>query len=56
MGWAVQLGADFKLNENLYFNVDYKYLDAETKARINGVKYNLDLNPHLVGVGVGYRF
>lgn len=56
MGWAAQLGADFKLTDALYFNVDYKYLNAETKVRIAGTKYNLDLNPHLVGVGVGYRF
>lgn len=56
IGWAAQAGTDFKVTENLYFNIDYKYLNADTKATIGGVKYNLDLNPHLFGIGVGYRF
>lgn len=56
IGWAAQAGADFKIKENLYFNIDYKYLNAETKMKIGGAKYDLDLNPHLFGFGVGYRF
>lgn len=56
IGWAAQAGTDIKIAENLYFNIDYKYLNADTKATIGPTKYNLDLNPHLVGIGVGYRF
>lgn len=56
VGYALQAGIDFKMTNNLYFNVDYKYLNADTKATIAGVKYKLDLNPNLIGVGVGYRF
>ena len=56
VGWAVQAGTDVKITDSLYFNIDYKYLNADTKATIGGTKYNLDLNPHLVGIGVGYRF
>lgn len=56
IGWAAQAGTDIKIAENLYFNIDYKYLNADTKATIGGVKYKLDLNPHLFGIGVGYRF
>lgn len=56
VGWAAQAGTDFKVTDNLYFNIDYKYLNADTKASIDGTKYNLDLNPHLFGIGVGYRF
>jgi len=33
VGWAAQAGADIKVAENLYFNLDYKYLNADTKAR-----------------------
>ncbi|KAA0893598.1 hypothetical protein [Oryzomonas rubra] len=36
--------------------MDYKYLNADTKMTIAGNKYDLDLNPHLFGIGVGYRF
>jgi len=56
VGWAAQAGTDIKVTDNIYFNLDYKYLNADTKARIAGVKYKLDLNPHLFGIGVGYRF
>jgi outer membrane protein len=56
VGWAAQAGTDIKINENLYFNIDYKYLNADTQAKIGGTKYDLDLNPHLFGIGVGYRF
>lgn len=56
VGWAAQAGADIKVAENLYFNLDYKYLNADTKAKVGGSKHNLDLNPHIIGVGIGYRF
>jgi outer membrane protein len=56
VGWAAQIGADIKIKDNLYFNIDYKYINADTKVTIAGVKYDLDLNPHLFGIGVGYRF
>jgi outer membrane protein len=56
VGWAVQAGTDIRFADNLYFNIDYKYLNADTKATIAGTKYDLDLNPHLFGIGVGYRF
>lgn len=56
IGWAVQAGTDIRIDKNLYFNIDYKFLNADTKATINGTKYKLDLNPSLFGVGVGYRF
>ena len=56
VGYAAQAGVDIKLKDNFYFNLDYKYLNVDTEVRINGVKYKADLNPHLFGVGVGYRF
>jgi len=56
VGWAAQGGVDLKIKDNLYFNIDYKYLNADTQAKIAGTKYDLDINPHLFGIGVGYRF
>lgn len=57
-GWAAQAGVDVKIKESLYFNLDYKYINADTKITLaaGGTKYKLDLNPHLFGIGVGYRF
>lgn len=58
IGWAAQAGVDVKIKDNLYFNLDYKYVNADTKIRLaaGGPKYKLDLNPNLFGIGVGYRF
>src|SRR5512136_678733 len=56
VGWAAQTGVDIAIKDNLYFNLDYKFLNADTKFRLDGNKYRVDLNPHVFGVGVGYRF
>lgn len=56
LGWAAQVGADLALGGSWYANLDLKYLNLETEMKIGGVKYDLDLNPIIVGVGVGYRF
>jgi len=59
VGWAAQGGIDFKIAENMYFNLDYKYINVDTKIAIEalgGSKMKLDINPNLFGVGVGYRF
>ncbi|MDR3580005.1 MAG: OmpW family outer membrane protein [Oryzomonas sp.] len=56
VGWAAQAGADIKIKDNIYFNIDYKYINADTKVKIAGTKYDLDLNPNLFGIGIGYRF
>ncbi|GFO60145.1 membrane protein [Geomonas silvestris] len=56
IGWVAQAGADIKIKENVYFNIDYKYVNVDTKIRVAGTKYKLDLNPNLVSFGLGYRF
>ncbi len=56
VGWAAQAGVDILIKDNLYFNLDYKFLNADTKFQLDGSKYRVDLNPHVFGVGVGYRF
>lgn len=56
IGWVAQAGADIKIKDNVYFNIDYKYVNVDTKIRVAGEKYKLDLNPNLVSFGLGYRF
>lgn len=57
-GLAAQLGADWKVTDKTFFNVDLKYIDistdVETKA---GDKIGTaDINPLVFGVGIGWRF
>ena len=41
-----------------YANIDVKQIFVSTKAKLNGgaIVAHTDLNPTVVGVGVGYRF
>ncbi|MBI2308928.1 MAG: OmpW family protein [Rhodocyclales bacterium] len=57
-GPAVQVGFDYKLTKNLFFNLDVKKahvrsdLEAEGLGKVSRVK----VDPLLVGVGLGWRF
>lgn len=57
-GAALQIGADYHLTGRWYANFDVKQLFLNTTAKINGgaIRANVDLNPTLVGAGIGYRF
>jgi outer membrane protein len=58
-GFALQAGVDFDLNEKVFLNLNVKYIDLDTEAKlttgdlVNRVKVSLD--PIVVGVGVGIR-
>lgn len=54
-GWMAQTGIDLRLNENSWFNIDYRYLDVDTTARVGGVPYRFDISPHLFSFGWKYR-
>lgn len=59
--FAAGVGADVLLQGNWLLNFDVKYVDMDTEAELQtatGVldTIDVDINPWLVGVGVGYRF
>lgn len=60
MGYALQVGLDYKITEEVYLNLDVKklYLDttATVKAGAATVEAEVDIDPLIVGVGIGYRF
>ncbi|EQC50511.1 OmpW family protein [Bacteriovorax sp. DB6_IX] len=61
LGYALQVGADYKIGDNIYFNVDVKKLflstDVEVETFSNGtVTAEVDINPYIIGLGVGFRF
>jgi len=58
LGYVVQAGFDYALTERMYLNVDVKQMFLSTKARVNSgaVTAKTNLNPLVIGAGVGWRF
>lgn len=58
VGYALQAGVDYALTDKVYLNVDVKQIFLSTEAKVLGgaVRAKTDLNPLVVGVGVGYKF
>lgn len=57
-GPALQAGFDVPLGGNWYANADVKKLWIHTTAKFAGgaVRSNVDIDPVLAGVGIGYKF
>jgi outer membrane protein len=59
-GFAAQAGVDIHLKGNWFLNVDVKkiWLDTDLSVDLGGYTYttDVDVDPLIVGVGVGYRF
>jgi outer membrane protein len=58
-GGALQIGADFPINKTFFLNVDVKkiWIDTDVKLTATGATVaNFDINPVIVGVGVGMKF
>lgn len=64
VGLAGQLGMDYMLTDNLLVNAAVWYVDIDTKATIDGpsalgvgkTKVDVDVDPWVYMVGVGYKF
>ena len=64
-GLAAQFGLDYDINGNWYFNIDVKYIDIDTHAKlgVNGganagtvLNVDLDVDPIVIGAGIGFSF
>ncbi len=59
-GAAVQAGFDYHLQGNWFLNVDFKKLwldtDVSVKSGANTITTHANIDPIIVGAGVGYRF
>ena len=58
IGVAFQAGFDYNISGNWFLNFDVKQLLLNTTAHLNGnaIQADVDLNPTIVGVGIGYKF
>ncbi len=60
-GWAVQAGVDIDISERLFLNLDVKYIDMDTNARLRTTaagtqSVRVSLDPFVFGIGIGTRF
>ena len=57
IGAAAQIGADFPIQKNWYANVDVKKVFIHSDVKVgDDVVSKVNLDPFLIGVGVGIRF
>jgi outer membrane protein len=57
-GVALQAGVDVPVDDRWSWNLDVKklYVDADAKWNGGAITGDIDLDPWIIGVGVGYRF
>jgi len=60
LGAALQIGTDYQIANRWYLNVDAKKLfvgtDVHLGTVVGPIKARVDIDPWLLGFGVGYRF
>lgn len=57
-GFSFQAGLDYSINDKLFLNLDFKQLLLSTDVTVNNspVDVEVDINPLIIGVGVGMKF
>ena len=56
-GLAGQIGFDVLFNDDWFFNLDVRYIDIDTKARVAGDSIGkVEIDPWVFGGHIGYRF
>lgn len=56
-GAAAHAGLDFAIDERWLVSVDLRWMDIDTKVRVNGVTAGtVNIDPLAYGVALGYRF
>jgi outer membrane protein len=60
-GYALQAGVDVNITGNWYANLDVKKIFLKTTAHVSAAKAipttaKVDIDPWIVGIGIGYKF
>ncbi len=56
-GLAGQAGFDVLFNDDWFFNLDIRYIDIDTKARLDGQSIGtVEVDPWIFGGHIGFRF
>jgi len=60
LGVSYQAGVDIDLSDRWFLNADFKFIQIDTTATLNSAgtinTIDIDLDPIVAGIGVGYRF
>ena len=57
IGIATQIGFDYDINEKWLVNLDLRWIDIETDAKLDGAKLGtVEIDPYVVSLNVGYKF
>lgn len=57
LGFGVQAGVDFMLDQNWLINLDLRYIALDTDASVGGgPKFNVTVDPWVYTLAVGYKF
>ena len=52
----VQVGVDIVINKEWYFNADLRKISIDTTATTNIGNIEVDIDPTVLSLGVGFRF
>jgi outer membrane protein len=56
-GIAGQIGFDIPLNDQWFLNADIRYIDIDTKAKLDGASIGtVSIDPWVYGINVGVKF
>jgi outer membrane protein len=58
LGFTLQAGVDIEIGQGWYLNADVKktWIEHDVQVRNPDLNFNVDLDPWIFSVGVGYRF
>lgn len=61
-GWVAQIGVDYDMGNDWFLNADLKRMDISTTAtfsnpsNLGDVSVDVDIDPWVIGIGIGKRF
>jgi outer membrane protein len=56
-GIATQIGFDYDINDKWLVNVEARWIDIETEAKIDGVVAgDVEVDPYVYSINIGYKF
>jgi outer membrane protein len=57
VGYALQAGIDYMFTDQLFMNLDLRYIDIEPDLKVGGTKIGtVEIDPTTVGINIGYKF